>query len=228
VNVKRPDQGPAPKAAIGARLTLEAIVLAAGAGARFGGLKLLAPWGGGVLLDAALASAFDAPVRRVMLAVGAEGERVAAAAHAFAKHRGDLDRLRIVSTPGWELGMSQSLKLAIAALAPDVDAVFVFLGDMPLIPPDVPAALAEALTQDVAAAAPMFGGELGHPVLIGAPLFPELRRLEGDRGARRLLEALGPRLARVAAPHRGVLFDVDTRAALAEAQRLGAQTAEAR
>jgi molybdenum cofactor cytidylyltransferase len=192
--------------------------LAAGAGARFGGAKLLAPWRGGVLLEAALASAFAAPVRRVTLAVGAEGERVAAVAEAFAACRGELDRLTIVSTSDWALGMSASLKRAVAGLAPDVEAVFVFLGDMPLIPSGVPAALAAALTGDVVAAAPVFEGDLGHPALIGAPLFPAIAGLEGDRGARRLLEALGPRLARVTALDRGVVFDVDTRAALAEAR----------
>ncbi|HEY9219590.1 MAG TPA: NTP transferase domain-containing protein, partial [Phenylobacterium sp.] len=39
-------------------------MLAAGAGSRFGGGKLLTPWAGGVLLDGALAAAFAAPVRR--------------------------------------------------------------------------------------------------------------------------------------------------------------------
>jgi len=228
VNVKRPDQGSGAKAAFGAAPRLEAVVLAAGAGSRFGGAKLLAPWRGGVLLDGALASAFAAPVRRITLAVGAEGQRVAAAAEAFAAQRGELDRLRIVSTPDWALGMSASLKRAVAALAPDVDAVFVFLGDMPLIPPGVPAALADALVGDIAAAAPDCDGELGHPALIGSTLFPAISRLEGDRGARRLLDGLGPRLARAPVQDRGVLVDVDTQSALAEAEGRAVQTMEAR
>jgi molybdenum cofactor cytidylyltransferase len=215
VNVKPPDRP----------IVLEAVVLAAGAGARFGGAKLLAPWRSGVLLDAALASALAAPARRVTLAVGADAERVVVAAEAFAARRGARDRLTIVSTPDWALGMSASLKRAIAALAPDVDAVFVFLGDMPLIPPEVSPALAQSLTADIAAAVPVFDGRIGHPALIGAALFPAMAGLEGDRGARRLLEALGPRLARVAAPDAGVLFDVDTKAALVEAARCAVQTA---
>jgi molybdenum cofactor cytidylyltransferase len=202
--------------------------LAAGAGVRFGGAKLLAPWRGGVLLDAALAAAFAAPVRRITLAVGAEAERVAAAAEAFAERRGERDRLMIVSTPDWALGMSAALKRSIASLAPNTDAAFVFLGDMPLIPLRVPAALAEALTSDVAAAVPVFDSEIGHPALISAALFPAITSLEGDRGARRLLEALGPRLARVAAPNAGVLLDVDTRGALAQADSRAAETAEVR
>ncbi|MFA5600050.1 MAG: NTP transferase domain-containing protein, partial [Phenylobacterium sp.] len=53
---------------------LEALVLAAGAGRRFGGGKLLAPYRGGVLLDGALAAAFAAPARAGRLVIGTDAE----------------------------------------------------------------------------------------------------------------------------------------------------------
>ncbi|MBF9232672.1 NTP transferase domain-containing protein [Microvirga alba] len=43
-----------------------ALVLAAGEGSRFGGRKLLAPWGRGISLDGALEAAFAAPVESVV------------------------------------------------------------------------------------------------------------------------------------------------------------------
>jgi CTP:molybdopterin cytidylyltransferase MocA len=56
----------------------EAVVLAAGAGARFGGGKLLAPYMAGVLLDGALAAALAAPACSVTLVTGADaGEDLA-------------------------------------------------------------------------------------------------------------------------------------------------------
>jgi len=67
----------------GSAPALEAIVLAAGSGARFGGAKLTAPWRGGVLLDGALAAAFQAPVRTVTVVTGAD-PKVGPAARAFA------------------------------------------------------------------------------------------------------------------------------------------------
>jgi molybdenum cofactor cytidylyltransferase len=99
-------------------------------------------------------------------------------------------------------------------LGPDRLGVFVFLGDMPHIPIDVLALLADAVSAGASAAAPTFRGEMGHPVVIGAPLFPRLNALKGDRGARGLLEQLGPHLARIPCSDPGVLFDVDTRDAL--------------
>ncbi|MET3526888.1 nucleotidyltransferase family protein [Phenylobacterium koreense] len=186
----------------------EAIVLAAGAGSRFGGGKLLTPWAGGVLLDGALAAAFAAPVRRVILVTGAD-DRVGAAAGAFAEGAGEAGRLVIVHAPDHAEGMGASLRRAAAELGPDCAGVFVFLGDMPRIPHAVLAALAQAVREGAPAAAPVFAGQRGHPALIGAGLLPHLRELSGDAGARGLLKGLGDRLALVEAPDDGVLFDVD-------------------
>jgi len=196
----------------------EAIVLAAGTGSRFGGGKLLAPWNGGVLLDGALAAAFAAPVRTVTLVTGAEADRVTAAAQAYAERVGLAARLRIVYAADFAEGMGASLRAAAATLAADAAGVFVFLGDMPRVPPAVLAPLIAALGAGAPAAAPVFQGQRGHPALIGRPLIPALRDLSGDAGARAVLKALGDRLALVEAPDDGVLFDVDERGDLDRAR----------
>lgn len=183
-------------------------MLAAGEGRRFGGGKLLAPWVGGVLLDAALAAAFAAPVRTVTVATGSDARRVAAAARAFAERAGVADRLAIVHAAEHAEGMGATLRTAAAALPDDTQGVFVFLGDMPRVPHAVLGPLADAL-RDGAAAAPVFSGRRGHPVLLGRTLLPGLLGLSGNQGARAVLQGLGERLALVEAPDDGVLFDVD-------------------
>jgi molybdenum cofactor cytidylyltransferase len=185
--------------------SLEAIVLAAGAGARFGGGKLLAPWGEGELLAGALRAAFAAPVRTVTVVTGADAERVAAAARGFDP------RVRIVHAAEHAEGMGASLRTGVASLPADAGGVFVFLGDMPRVPVAVLQPLADALAAGACAAAPVFQGRRGNPVLLGRALFPDLLRLTGDAGARAVLQALGDRLALVEAPDDGVLFDVDER-----------------
>jgi molybdenum cofactor cytidylyltransferase len=182
---------------------LDALVLAAGLATRFGGGKLLAPFEGGVLLDGALRAAFAAPVRSVTVVTGAEAERVAAAARAFDP------KIRIVRAAAFAEGLAASLHAGVASLGPDAAGAFVFLGDMPRVPAAVLGPLAAALSAGALAAAPVFEGRRGNPVLIGRPLFPELLRLTGDEGARRVLQGLGDRLALVKAPDDGVLFDVD-------------------
>ena len=187
----------------GALEGLEAVVLAAGSGSRFGGGKLLAPFGSGVLLDGALAAAFAAPVRGVMVVTGADAKVVAAAARAFDP------RVRIVHAPAHAEGMGASLRTGIAALPPDTAAAFVFLGDMPRVPHVVLQSLASEVAGGAQAAAPIFLGRRGNPVLLSRELFPGLLALQGDEGARRILQSLGDRLALVEAPDDGVLFDVD-------------------
>jgi molybdenum cofactor cytidylyltransferase len=119
-------------------------------------------------------------------------------------------RVHIVYAPDHAEGMGASLRTAVAALPEDTSGAFVFLGDMPRVPTAVLQPLADALAAGAPAAAPVFAGRRGNPVLLGRDLFPQLLALGGDEGARRVLQDLGHRLALVESPNDGVLFDVDT------------------
>lgn len=180
---------------------LEAIVLAAGSGSRFGGGKLTSPYATGHLIDGALAAAFAAPVWRVTVVVGADPKVAEIAAQAGA---------RVVIAHDHAAGLAASLRTGINSLAETCTGVFVFLGDMPRVPHAVLPLLAKAL-EGKAAAAPAFAGQRGHPALIGNALFEDVLALKGDAGAGRILAGLGDRLATVDAPDDGVLFDVDVR-----------------
>lgn len=193
----------------GGTQALEAVVLAAGSGSRFGGGKLLAPYADGVLLDGALAVAFAAPARSVWVVTGADAGAVGSAARAFADRTGQADRLRFVHAADHAEGMGASLRTAIAALPGDAAGAFVFLGDMPRVPAAILPALAEALAAGAPVAAPTWQGRRGNPVLLGRTLFPQLLALTGDQGARAVLQSLGSRLELVQAPDDGVLFDID-------------------
>jgi molybdenum cofactor cytidylyltransferase len=183
--------------------SLEAIVLAAGAGTRFGGAKLTSPWRGRRLIHGAVAAALSAPVRAVTVVVGADP--------AVAKVLGRDPRLRLVRAVDHAQGMAASLRAGIGVLPADTTGVFVFLGDMPLIPIDILRPLALALAKGASAAAPLWAGRRGHPVLFSRTLFPELLALAGDQGAKSLLDGLGDRLKLVESPDDGVLFDIDLR-----------------
>ena len=191
----------------GGGVALEAVVLAAGSARRFGGGKLTAPFGAGVLIDGALAAAFAAPARAVTVVTGADAAAVEAAVRAFVRRIGAAARLRVVHAPDHADGMAASLRAGIASLPLDAEGAFVFLGDMPKIPPAVLAPLAALIAEGHVAAAPVFGGRRGHPAVFARALFPDLVGLTGDEGARSVLHRVGP--ATVEAPDDGVLFDVD-------------------
>ena len=179
--------------------------LAAGSARRFGGGKLLAPFEGRPLLHHALAAAQVAGPLTVV--TGADAEAVAACARAFDP------AIRLVYAADHAEGMAASLRAGIAAV-PQAAAAFVFLGDMPRVPHGVLPPLAQAIRDGAAAAAPVFGGRRGNPVVLSQALFADVAALTGDTGARPILERLGPRLALVEAPDDGILFDVDARSDL--------------
>ncbi len=190
-------------ASFSSRASFAAVVLAAGSASRFGGRKLLADWNGAPLLHAALAAARAAAAAEILVVTGADSALVEDAARAFDP------AIRLVHAADHAEGMAASLRAGVAALGPDVAAAFVFLGDMPRVPHAVLAPLADAVAAGATAAAPVFGGRRGNPVVLSRALFDQALALRGDTGARPILQGLGARLALIESPDSGVLFDVD-------------------
>ena len=184
-----------------------ALVLGAGAGRRFGGDKLAAQFRGAPLIHHAIDAARAAPVDRVLV--------VCPAHLAIGKWAGG-PRVEVVRIASPEL--SASLKAGIAALA-GADAVFVFLGDMPLVPHGIASDLAAALG-DGFAALPRCQGKPGHPVLLAARAFAEIEALTGDQGAGRLLKSRSD-VAFVETQDEGVLLDIDRAEDIARLEQRG-------
>jgi molybdenum cofactor cytidylyltransferase len=183
-----------------------AIVLAAGAGRRFGGLKQLAAIDGRPLLSHAVRHALAVTaLDPVVVVLGHEAERVRAGVP-------ELAATDLVIAPDWERGQSASLRAGIAALG-DVDAAVVLLGDQPFIVPEVIAGVLDALAPGDDAVRTTYGGQPGHPVLLGRGLLGRAGELQGDAGFRVLLE--GARVRAFEAGHLADPTDIDTREELA-------------
>lgn len=190
---------------------IEALILAAGLGRRFatagGGWKLGALLDGKPLVRHVVEAALAADVARVRVVVGHEEPKVR-------DMLAGLD-VRFVANPKYADGLSTSLKAGLAAASAQADALVVLLGDMPRVATPVIDALVAryAARPDVPAVVPVVDGVWGNPVLIGRPLFPQLAALDGDRGARAVLEGAAVDLLPMASD--AVLLDIDTPAALA-------------
>lgn len=181
-------------------MNFAAIVLAAGAGSRFGGNKLAAQFQGEPLIRHAIRTARAAPVSRVIV-VAAPALEISTGDEAGDKAGPAVEIQRIATT-----ALSDSLKAGIAA-AGDADGAFIFLGDMPLIPHAAALRLAETLG-DSFAALPRFNGKPGHPVLLSRAAFADIARLEGDQGAGALIRARKD-IAFLDWPDDTVILDID-------------------
>ncbi|MEV6642964.1 nucleotidyltransferase family protein [Amycolatopsis sp. NPDC051371] len=185
------------------------LLLAAGAGRRFGGPKALAELDGQPLVLRALATLTAAGCHPVRVVLGAAADEVGALLP---------DPAQAVRAEGWETGMGASLKAGLAALSdePGPVAALVHLVDLPWVGADILARIAAgATTETVARAA--YDGVPGHPVLLGRHWWAEIAETaQGDRGARDWL-AGRPDLRLIECGDLGSGRDVDHRADLPSA-----------
>jgi len=176
-----------------------ALVLAAGAGSRFGGGKLLAPIGGRAILQHVLDALAAAGVGEVIVVLGRDADAVEAAITWR-------DERRVVNPePG--RGLSSSLQLGFQAIGPDAGSILVALGDQPLVSAAVIQALMETPADDARPiVVPVYPGDGGrNPVLLRPAAYPLVAEATGDRG-------LGP----VLVAHPELLTEVAVRDAAAE------------
>lgn len=156
------------------------LVLAAGAGRRYGGPKALVRRDGRLLVERAAETLRTAGCAPVLVVVGAAADRVRAEAH--------LGHARVVGNPDWDTGMGSSLRAGLAALAETgAVAAAVLLVDMPGITPAAVKRVAAGAATDTLAMGG-YGDRRGHPVVLGRDHWAGVAALaEGDVGARTYL-----------------------------------------
>jgi molybdenum cofactor cytidylyltransferase len=177
------------------------LILAAGAGRRFGGTKQLAELHGRPLLEHAIEHMLAvAEIDPVIVVLGhAAGEILARAKFGAAE---------VVVNEDWERGQATSLRRGIAALG-DAEKVVVTLGDQPFITPALISAALEQLTPEFDAVRAFYAGQPGHPVVFNRAVMDAVPSIDGDKGARELLANF--RVRKWEAGHLGDATDVDTR-----------------
>lgn len=180
-----------------------ALLLAAGRGTRFDptGLqnKLLAPLPDGTPVACAAARALLAIMPHVTAVV-----RPGAEALAHALNDAGCD---VVFSTDAERGMGASLAAGVRATV-DSEGWIVALADMPWIAPATIEAVARRVDSGASIVAPIYRGRRGHPVGFGPNHRDGLLSLDGDVGARNILES--SELTLIEVDDGGVLADIDT------------------
>lgn len=185
-----------------------AIVLAAGQSQRMGDAnKLLLPVQGIPMIRRVVDTVESAPVEDVIVVTGHEAERVRKALTGT--------EARIVHNTAYESGMASSLRRGIKAAASDPSGFMIVLGDLPLLQQNTLAKLARhfADAPSESILIPTHEGWHGHPVVFDAAHREALLQLDGDVGARPIIEANAEHVTEIEVDDPGIHRDIDTEAA---------------
>jgi len=187
------------------------LLLAAGAGSRFGGGKLTHRLPDGDALGVRAWHNLRAALPEVIVVVRAGDSQVEEAFRAAGA--------KVVVCAQAHLGMGHSLACGIRSTREAAGWV-IALADMPSVLPQTIRAVVECLEHGARIVVPVYQGQRGHPVGFAAHYGERLEQLTGDSGARTLLQENAEGIVRLEVDDPGVLQDVDTRA---DAQRLDAR-----
>lgn len=155
-------------------MTAGGLVLAAGAGRRFGGPKAVARLHGERLVDRAVRLVASGGCTPVVVVTGAAAV--------------DVPGATVVDNPAWSTGMGSSLRAGLAALPATAEAAVVVLVDTPWLGPEAVRRVVAAHRSGAQLAVATYDGERGHPVLLGRAHWAGIvRAARGDVGAKAYL-----------------------------------------
>lgn len=199
------------------RSVAAAVVLAAGAGTRFGGPKALLQVDDELLVDRAVRVARAAGCAPVFVVLGAAAGDVVEAA--------DLEDAVVLVNDDYARGMGSSLRCGLAAAADhQAPAAVVLLVDQPRVGPEAVRRLVAAWRGGARAAVASYSNQPRNPVLLDATTWPEVSATaKGDVGARDWLRAHADDVVLVACDDLGSDIDIDTPDDLDQLKHLEAQ-----
>jgi molybdenum cofactor cytidylyltransferase len=189
---------------------IAALVLAAGKSTRFGSTKMIAPVDGRPMVQHALFTAQEVCKGSVNLVVGHDRSAIVNAAAGLAD--------KTVVNESFAQGIGTSIAAGVRACRNHSDAILILLGDQALITGDHLLHLIDAwsgVDTDIVASA--FDDVRGPPILFPSKCFDDLVKLEGDDGAKIVMENTKYQLRTVACE--AAKFDVDQKSDLHQLEK---------
>jgi len=160
------------------------IILAAGNSSRLGRPKQLLDFNGKTLVAHTVDAASCLESVKVAVVTGSDASEIE-------KELSDRNGI-IIENPDWHQGMGRSISYglqAILEIMPELDAAVFCVCDQPYVNAAVfSALLSEAATSNKGIVASSYSGTVGTPVLFRKLYFDQLLQLDGESGAKKIIE----------------------------------------
>ncbi len=183
-------------------MKLSILILAAGSSSRLGQPKQLVEFEGQTLIERVTQIALEVS-ENVVVILGANAEQIRPQLARFN------DTISILQNPHWQEGMGASIRVGVEKLAPNSDFIMILLSDQPFISKFL---LQEMVQISANTYKPVvsciYNQQLGVPMLFDKSMFPELLKLQADKGAKSFLHLYEHLISTIDFPEGSV--DVDT------------------
>ena len=183
------------------------IILAAGSSVRFGHPKQLIKLRDKYLVEWVAEAALNSQLQTVVLVLGHAHQKIISALGSIGQH----PKLEVVVNPRYREGQSTSLTIGLSRVRQDFAAVMYLLADQPMLNSDTIDYLLDQFhdsERDICV--PVFEGQKGNPAIFSRSVYDEIMMIEGDIGAREIIEKNAERVLYVAIKDPLCFFDVDS------------------
>jgi molybdenum cofactor cytidylyltransferase len=161
---------------------VSAILTAAGESTRMGRPKPLLPWCGVTLVEYQVSNLVRAGVSEVVAVLGHKADDIAPYVYG--------PNVRHVVNHEYRMGKSTSVKVGLAAIARDADAILLLAVDQPRPSAIISQVIQSHLESRALITSPRHQGRGGHPVIFSGSLRAEMERIsEGSEGLRAVFRA---------------------------------------
>ncbi len=165
-------------------MKLGAVILAAGAASRMGAAKMLLPYSDKTILEHIVKEVQALNPATICLVTGKYADQI--------KSTLEITGLELLNFPDWELGMAASIKFglqSVLAKLPAVDAILFVVSDQPFLDRQVLYKMVNAFQASAKGiVAARYQLQNGTPVIFHRRYFEHILQLQGDKGAKKIVD----------------------------------------
>ena len=182
---------------------ISSILLAAGLSKRMNGEnKLTKNIQGTPLINHAVKNILASSINELIIVLGYQKEIIE-------KLIDDHEKIKFIFNKDFESGMASSIKVGIKHLSDNSEAFFICLADMPMVSSNIYDFLIKSKNQkDILV--PTYKGQQGNPILFNKSMKEKIMSIDGDAGAKKILELNKDKILNLEINDQGVAMGFNT------------------